>query len=153
MDSSPSRAIFEHFSDTEKTQSDKRSVLVRLIETDNEETRDRVIRATNSQNKMEAASLRSTDPIHHEIEDLMKQMGLFYDRRKGYYKDKGRSAQSIVSVMELTKAVIAIVVRRPDDGAGGGRGNYLKNDAEYGQVFGRWTQEAGWVDVMRYPRT
>ena len=113
-----SRAIFEHFSNTVVSEADRRSILVRLIETDDEITRDRVIRATNSQNKMEAASLRSTDPIHHEIEELMKQFSLYYDRRKGHYKDKGHPAQHIVSVMELTKAVIAIVVQRPDDARG-----------------------------------
>ena len=80
----------------------------------------------------------------------MKQLGLFYDRRKGYYKDKGRPARSIVSVMELTKAVIAIVVQRPDD-ARGRAGNYLKKEPLYEEVFGKWTQEAGWVDVMPLP--
>ena len=145
-----SRAIFEHFLDTARAETDSRSILVRLIETNDEKTRDRVIRATNSQNKMEAASLRSTDPIHHEIEELMKQFGLFYDRRKGYYKDKGCPAKQIVSVMELTKAVISVVVQRPDD-ARGRAGNYLRKEEQYEEVFGKWTQEAGWVDVMPLP--
>ena len=145
-----SRAIFEHFVDTASIESDKRSILVRLIETDDEKVRDRVIRATNSQNKMEAASLRSTDPIHHEIEEIMKQVGLYYDRRKGHYKDRGRPVQSIVSVMELTKAVIAIAVQRPDD-ARGRAGNYLRREEQYEQVFGKWSAEDGWVDVMPLP--
>ena len=77
----------------------------------------------------------------------MKGFGLYYDRRKGYHKDNGRSVQSIVSVMELTKAIVAIVVQRPDD-ARARAGNYLRNDAEYERVFGRWSLEAGWVNVI-----
>ena len=143
-----SRAIFEHFSSgMGSPNTDTRSILVRLIETNDEKVRDRVIRATNSQNKMEAASLRSTDPIHHAIEEIMKRSELFYDRRKGHYKDKGHPAKNIVSVMEVTKAIIAIVVQRPDD-ARARAGNYLRNDAHYSQVFGKWTKEHGWDDAM-----
>ena len=145
-----SRAIFEYFSETAGASADSRSILVRLIETNDEKARDSVIRATNSQNKMEAASLRSTDPIHHEIEEIMKQFGLYYDRRKGHYKDQGFPARRIVSVMELTKAVIAIVAQRPDD-ARGRAGNYLRNEVQYKEVFGEWSQETGWVDMMPLP--
>ena len=68
-----SRAIFEHFSDSmESPSDDDRSILVRLIETNEEKVRDRVIRATNSQNKMEAASLRSTDPVLCQNSALLK---------------------------------------------------------------------------------
>ncbi len=143
-----SRAIFEHFSTgSGSPRDDDRSILVRLIETKEETVRDRVIRATNSQNKMEAASLRSTDPIHHEIEEIMKTIGLRYDRRKGHYKDKGCPAKTIVSVMEVAKAVIAIVVQRPDD-ARARAGNYVRKETQYSQIFGVWKREEGWVDAL-----
>ena len=142
-----SRAIFEHFSGGMGVpNTDERSILVRLIETNDEKVRDRVIRATNSQNKMEAASLRSTDPVHHEIEEIMETFGLFYDRRKGHYKDKGQPAKNIVSVMEVTKAIIAIIIQRPDD-ARARAGNYLRKEGQYAQVFGKWKKD-GWVDAM-----
>ena len=108
-----SRAIFRHFAMRLGNTSsvDDRSILVRLIETQNEKVRDRIIRATNSQNKMEAASLRSTDPVHHEIEQFMKRFGLHYDRRKGYHKDKGVPARDISSVIEVTKAIVQLSFR------------------------------------------
>ena len=143
-----SRAIFRHFAMRlgNTPPVDDRSILVRLIETQNEKVRDRIIRATNSQNKMEAASLRSTDPVHHEIEQFMKRFGLHYDRRKGYHKDKGVPARDIASVIEVTKAIVAIVVQRADD-ARARAGNYLRRDSGYAEVFGKWTDD-GWVDAL-----
>ena len=62
-----SRAIFEFFQ-AGGDKNDSRCVLVRLIRTDDEKVRDSIIRATNSQNKIEPASLRATDPIHLDID-------------------------------------------------------------------------------------
>ena len=90
-----SRVIF----DTIPVDStDDRTVLVRVIETTDQKTQDRIIKATNSQNKMQAASLRMTDQIHREIEQFFKSEGLFYDRRKGFYKDQGQPIKRIISV-------------------------------------------------------
>ena len=115
---------------------------MRLIETNDEKVRDRVIRATNSQNKMEAASLRSTDPVHHETEEIMKTFGLFYDRRKGHYKDKGHPVKNIVSVMEVTKAIIAILIQRPDDARARAGNLFKKGRAVHSSV---WQVEERWV--------
>jgi hypothetical protein len=94
-----------------------------------------VVRATNSQNKMPAASLRATDPIHRQIEELFKQFDLYYDRRKGVYKDEGRQVSKIIAVNQVLQAVVAIMLQRPDD-ARARPGIYLVNDDKYEQVFG-----------------
>jgi hypothetical protein len=44
-----------------------------------------------------------TDQIHRDIEELFKGSGLFYDRRKGFYKDQGKPIKKIVSVNLLRK--------------------------------------------------
>ncbi|MGV7710887.1 AIPR family protein, partial [Mycobacterium kansasii] len=59
-----------------------RSVLVRILVTDDASTRDRVIRATNRQTSVPAASLRATDEIQRDIEAFFHPHGWFYDRRK-----------------------------------------------------------------------
>lgn len=129
-----SREIFNYFHDAQPA-SEERSILVRVIETDDPVVRDAVIKATNSQNKMPQASLRATDPIHQKIEELFKQYDLFYDRRKGFYRDEGRPIHQIVSVTELVQAVISILLQRPDD-ARARPGNYFKDDSKYESVFG-----------------
>jgi hypothetical protein len=128
-----SREIFNHFSRS-GGRSDERSVLVRVIETADENTQAEIIKATNSQNKMGANQLRMTDQVHRDIEQLFKTNGLFYDRRKGFYRDQGKPASKIVSANELAQAVIAVLLQRPAD-ARARPGDYFKDDARYRQIF------------------
>jgi len=79
-------------------QFDERSILVRVIVTEDAESRDRIIRATNSQTDIPSASLRATDKIHRDIEDFFATRGLFYDRRKNFYKNQGKPVRKIVSI-------------------------------------------------------
>jgi len=129
-----SREIFSYFTGETPTNED-RSILVKVIVTDDPVVSDAVIKATNSQNKMPAASLRATDPIHHQIEDLFKQYGFYYDRRKGFYKDKGKPASKIISVVGLLQAGVSIVLQRPDD-ARARPSDYINQDSKYDSVFG-----------------
>jgi hypothetical protein len=129
-----SRVIFDFF--TKNPQAvDARTVLVRVIETSDQAVQDRIIRATNSQNKMQPASLRMTDPIHRDIEAMFKKVDLFYDRRKGFYRDQGKPLKKIVSVNTVAQAVISILLQRPDD-ARARPGDYFKDEAKYESVFG-----------------
>jgi len=107
-----SRVIFDTL---EPGGRDDRTVLVRVIETSDQRTQDRIIKATNSQNKMQPASLRMTDQIHRDIEQVFKSEGLFYDRRKGFYKDQGQPIKTIVSVNSVAQGIISIILQRPDD--------------------------------------
>lgn len=126
-----SRVIFDTLPIDSK---DERAVLVRVIETTDQKTQDRIIKATNSQNKMQPASLRMTDQIHRDIEQLFKGEGLFYDRRKGFYKDQGHPIKKIISVNSVAQAVISLVLQRPDD-ARARPGDYFKDDNRYRAVF------------------
>ena len=75
---------------------------------------------------MPPEALRATDPIRRKIEEVFATFGFFYDRRKGYYKDLGKSAVSIVSVRDVLQArPLAIALRKPDD-AREGPANYSK---------------------------
>jgi hypothetical protein len=129
-----SRIVFDYFQE-EKPSNEARCVLVRVIKTVDEHKMDRVIRATNSQNKMQDASLRMTDPIHGKIDAHFKENGLFYDRKKGYWRDKEKPILQIVSPTEVAQAVISIMLRKPND-ARARPGDYFKNDAKYESVFG-----------------
>lgn len=128
-----SRVLFSYFADN-PTAADSRTVLVRVIQISDQETQDRIIRATNSQNKMLPASLRMTDQVHRDIEELFKKFDLFYDRRKGFWRDQGRPVRKIVSVNAVTQAVVSILLQRPDD-ARARPGDYFKDDARYESVF------------------
>jgi hypothetical protein len=117
-----------------REEDDGRRLLVRVLQSSDEAVRDNVIRATNSQNKMPAEALRATDRIHGQIETLFRQYDLFYDRRKGEYKDEGKPIAKIVPVIELLQAMLAIALKRPDDARARPR-DYIKEDDKYAQIF------------------
>lgn len=99
---------------SENSHDDDRNLLVRVIVPDDEESRDKIIRATNSQTPIPKASLRATDAIHRDIEDYFKPRGLFYDRRKNFYKNEGKKPADIVSLPFLAQCVMAITMQKPD---------------------------------------
>lgn len=118
-----------------KSEDDTRRIMVRVLQSTDEGVRDDVIRATNSQNKMPAEALRATDRIHGQIETLFRQYDLYYDRRKGQYKDEGKPIAKIVAVIELLQAMLATVLKHPDDARARPR-DYIKEDDKYAQIFG-----------------
>lgn len=110
-----STEIFNYFSEyPDKLQDDKRNVLVRFIVPTSEEIRDDIIFATNNQTNIPKSSLRVTDAIHLQIEMYCKARGLYYDRRKNYYKNQRKKATEIISVSFLAQCLISILLRKPD---------------------------------------
>lgn len=131
-----SRQIFDYWQSSGKDSSEDRSVLIKVLPVSDTAHRDAIIQATNSQNAMSSGALRATDYVHNEIEDLFKNYGVFYDRRKGFYRDQGAPAAAIVSVTELVQALVAILQARPDT-ARARPSDYINKDAEYRKLFGK----------------
>lgn len=95
-------------------ESETRNVLVRVIVPTSEESRDNIIFATNNQTNIPKSSLRVTDTIHLQIEMYFKSRGLYYDRRKNYYKNQKKKPADIVGVSFLAQCLISIFLRKPD---------------------------------------
>lgn len=111
-----------------------RSLLVRILETSDETTRDRVIRATNKQTNIPVASLRATDEIQRKVEAYFEGHGWFYDRRKNYYRNIGKPLSRIIGIPFLAQSVMSLGLSRPDD-ARARPSSLLKSDADYIQIF------------------
>jgi len=116
------------------TETEGRNVLVRVIVPNAAESRDRIIRATNSQTAIPPASLRATDRIHRDIEQYLKPFGFYYDRRKNFYKNEGKPINRIISIPQMAQAVMAIVLERPDT-ARARPSSLIKRDEEYHRLF------------------
>lgn len=113
---------------------DNRSILVRAIVTNDERTRNDIIKATNSQSAIKPASLRAFDPIHYKIEQYFEVNGLYYDRRKNYHKNQGKPKDKIISIQYLSQAIAAILLQRPNDSRGRPI-NLIKNQTLYNRIF------------------
>ncbi|WP_300499517.1 AIPR family protein [Marinobacter sp.] len=129
-----SHEIYQYFSQMGDDEEDDRAVLVRVICEEDEEARDRIIRATNSQTSIPPASLRSSDDIHRNIEDFLKSNGYYYDRKKNYYKNQGMPVSKIISIPYMAQAMMAIVLLKPDS-ARARPSTLINSDIEYKRIF------------------
>jgi hypothetical protein len=133
-----SHEIHRYFANGGK-DSAERSVQVRVLQIDDEVRRDRVIKATNSQTSIKAASLHATEPFQRKIEDYLLQLGIFYDRRKGYWRNKGKPVDKIIGIDKLAQSVIAVLLERPHD-ARGRPTTIMKEDSVYQALFSETTE-------------
>jgi hypothetical protein len=130
-----SQEIFEHFKNYKAAAAtDTRHILIRILVLADEPTRNRVIKATNFQTAVEPLSLRATEQVHVDIEERLKLYDLYYDRRKGKYRNLLKPIAKIISIRALAQALIAIVLQRPNDARGGPQ-KLLSQDTEYTSIF------------------
>lgn len=128
-----STEIFNYFQN-KIPSNELRSVMVRVIVANDPISRDRIIKATNSQTAISAASLRATDKIHRDIEGYLSQFGLYYDRRKNSQKQLGRPVGQIVSIALLAQSMMAMYLRRPAD-ARARPSTLIKSNQDYESLF------------------
>ena len=126
--------IYNHFKEGAIDEEDKRSILIRIVVTDNAEARDRIIKATNFQTAIPIASLKATDRIQRNIEDYFSRHDWFYDRRKNFYKNIGKPVDKIISIPYLAQTVMAIILREPDN-ARARPSSLIKRESDYIRVF------------------
>ena len=111
-----------------------RNILVRVLKPQNQESRDRIIKATNSQTPIPAASLRATDKIHRDIEEYLYPKGLYYDRRKNYYKNIGKPIKKIVTIPFVAQSVMACALSDPGN-ARARPSSLIKSQDAYNRIF------------------
>lgn len=127
------RQIFQFFIANPETEDD-RLVLIRVIVPDASESRDKIIKATNSQTYIPPASLKATDKIQRDIEEFIRGHGLYYDRRKNFYKNDGKPVADIVGIPKMAQALMAIILAQPDT-ARARPSSLIKNDTDYNHLF------------------
>lgn len=131
-----SREIYNYFAgNIALRDEEKRNILVRLIKPDKEEVRDLIISATNNQTNIPKYSLRVTDPIHYQIELYFKSRGLYYDRRKNFYKNQKKKSDDIIGVSFLAQVLISIILKKPDF-ARARPSTLLDDDNTYKRLYG-----------------
>ncbi|MFC6014834.1 AIPR family protein [Plantactinospora solaniradicis] len=94
-------------------QSDRRSILVKIIEANDNAARERIIRATNSQTAFGPSTLRATDRVQRLIEEYLDTQGLYYERRRRYYFNLGKPVERIVSIDQMGQAVLSVLAQMP----------------------------------------
>lgn len=128
-----SQTIFEFFSKNSIT-NENRSVMIKIISQNDSEIRDRIIRSTNNQTAIESKSLFATEKLQRDIEDIMKQHGLFYERRVNYYKNQDIEPSLIFDIMGLGAGYLGLIIRVPERAANF-KQKLLKDQVKYDLLF------------------
>lgn len=106
-------SIHRHFSKSPTKADEQRTLLVKVIVSQDEAVRDQVIRATNNQSAVEPAALHATDRIQRSIEEILLQHDWFYERRTNFYKNDGRADARILSPLVLATGAVALLLKNP----------------------------------------
>ncbi|MFA7592220.1 MAG: AIPR family protein [Thiohalobacteraceae bacterium] len=99
--------------------TDDLMLTLKVVETTDEDVFSELVRATNSQSKIEESQFLSLSPIAKRVEAYFNtfegQDGrLYFERRDRQYVGKGISAIRVVSLHNAAKCVCAMFLRRPD---------------------------------------
>lgn len=99
--------------------TDDLMVTLKVVETTDEDVFSELVRATNSQSKIEESQFLSLSPIAKRVEAYFNtyegQDGrLYFERRDRQYVGKGVAAIRVVSLHNAAKCVCAMFIRRPD---------------------------------------
>ncbi|GGK20478.1 hypothetical protein GCM10011583_60450 [Streptomyces camponoticapitis] len=113
-----------------------RSLLVKIVVAPQSgTTRDRIIRATNSQTQLPAGALRATEPIQKDIEESLTHAGgYYYERRASYYRNLGFNLEQVVSMARLAREFTAFALRDPHTALRHSEA-LLLDDGHYSQIF------------------
>ncbi|MGJ0431207.1 AIPR family protein [Methylobacter sp.] len=99
--------------------TDDLMLTLKVVETTDEDVFSELVRATNSQSKIEESQFLSLSPIAKRVEAYFNtfegQDGrLYFERRDRQYVGKGISAIRVVSLSNAAKCVCSMFLRRPD---------------------------------------
>lgn len=109
--------LFRHFIRFHRNENEDKPILIKVIVSTDEQVRDKIIRATNSQSAVEVSALHATDPIQRDIESVLEAQDWFYERRTNYFKNAGRPAARIITTNFVAAASVALLLKNPEKAA------------------------------------
>lgn len=145
-----SQTIFDFFSNN-PTTPENRSVMVKIISQSDAEIRDRIIRSTNNQSAIESKSLFATDKIQRDIEDIMKNNGLYYERRTNFYKNQDIDPSLIFDIMGLGAGYLGFIFRAPERAANF-KQKVLRDTMKYDLLFNHGAPLEIWPFIAKLIR-
>jgi AIPR protein len=137
--------IFRHFS-SGNSASAERGLLVKVVVSSDPAVRDQIIRATNNQSSVEAASLHATDKLQRDIEAVLERHDWYYERRKNYYRDIGKPPARFVTPLYLAGGYVSLVMKNPV-AAARLRFRVMRTTEAYYRVFSESVPLQIWVTV------
>ncbi len=109
-----SYSIFNFFTENNSLLKDeKRTILIKLIKSNDLKVIDKIIKSTNSQTAVRPADLKATDWLQRDIEEYFISEGYFYDRRKNYYKNLNKDRNKIFDIPKVAQYIETVLFKSP----------------------------------------
>ena len=141
-----SHSIYRYFIESQ-SQHDDRCVMIKIITQNDPAIRDSIIRSTNNQTSVEVASLFATDKIQRDIEDVLKQHGYYYERRKNCYANQEIEADKIVDMMYLAAGYVCLILKAPERAANF-KQKYFKDEKKYDLIYNTTESLLIWPKIV-----
>jgi AIPR protein len=106
-------SIHRHYVDNPSTPDDARTLLIKVIVSQDASVRDQVIRATNNQSAVEPAALHATDRVQRNIEEILIRFDWYYERRTNHFRNEGRPESRILTPLILAVGSVALLLKNP----------------------------------------
>lgn len=120
---------------SESTPGDEnRSVLIKILLLNDSVLRNEIIYATNNQTNVSVSSLHATDIIQRDIEELLLQHGIYYERRTNYFQNQGIPESEVVTPLALASGYIALLYKNPF-AASVLKQKFMRDPIKYGKIF------------------
>lgn len=126
--------IYEYFKNETANPEDARALMVKIIVSENAETRDSIIRATNNQSLVESSALHATDKIQRDIEAILAKYDWYYERRKNYYLNIGKPQHRFVTPLYIASAVLSLIMKDPMQ-ASRVKSKHMRSPEVYNKIF------------------
>ncbi|NLD37956.1 MAG: AIPR family protein [Desulfatiglans sp.] len=128
--------IFKFISSLNVKENEKRSLLIKIIVTNDPLRMDKIIKATNFQTMIRDSSFKATDEIQRDIELYFFQNGWFYERRKNYYKNLNKPSEKIINIAYLAQSILAMLLKEPNNSRGRPT-TLIKQQKDYSRIFNK----------------
>ena len=140
-----SESIYNYFSDN-NPETEWRSVLVKILISNDDNTCNNIIYATNNQTSVSVPALRANDKIQCDIEAILLSSGIHYERRTNYYQNLGFSESTIISPLMLAAGYICLIYKNPFV-ATSIKQKFMRDNEKYEQVFNSQVDLNVWVTI------
>jgi len=128
--------------------NDKRSILVKVIQTKNEAHALSIIQATNSQTQVKRYLLRAHDDLQVMIDNSARLHGFFYERRDNYYKNQKVQKDLIITTPQLAQFITATILHDPT-GAKRSSAGLVSTDTKFDVVFNNKVEVTTYINAIK----
>lgn len=144
-----SESIFNYFSGKITglpIEADMRSVLIKILISSDKKINNEIIYASNNQTNVNITSLRATDRIQIDIEDILKTNNIYYARKANYYQNQGIPDNSIISPLALAAGFICLIYKNPRV-ATSLKQKFMRDNYKYEKVFSPSIDLNVWIPI------